>query len=111
MAYGKRRRTDIAAALGVSPSVVDEISGGRSKLRGASWEELSVIAEECGVPFFWFWAEFDRLGEIAPEERGPPLFVDGLRRGSARRDPVGAALADAVAASAVLRRGRGRGSS
>lgn len=102
-AYAKLSREQLGAAIGKSGSVIDEITGKRSRLRGASWEELRAIASRCGVPFEWFWADFGRLGEIAPDGRAPVLVSHGR---SAALD----ALEEARAASAGLRRARARGS-
>ncbi|ADB50179.1 hypothetical protein Cwoe_1752 [Conexibacter woesei DSM 14684] len=102
-AYAKLSREELGRAIGKSGSVIDEITGKRSRLRGASWEELRAIAARCGLPFEWFWADFDQLGEIAPASRAPALFNEGM---TSARD----ALDDARIASAGLRRARGPGS-
>jgi hypothetical protein len=102
-AYAKLTREELGDAIGKSGSVVDEITGKRSRLRGASWEELRAIADRCGLPFEWFWADLDRLGEIAPGSRAPALFSEG-------RTSALDALEAARAASAGLRRARARGS-
>lgn len=101
MAYANLGREEAAAAMHISPSTLDRVIGKRSGTpRGADWDQLMALADAAGVPFAWFWADFDRLDEIAPADRAPALFNAG------KRD----ALADAVAASAGLRRGRGSGS-
>lgn len=98
-AYAKLSREELGAAIGKSGSVIDEITGKRARLRGASWDELRAIANRCGLPFEWFWADFERLDTIAPTSRAPALFNAGKRALDA--------LDDAVSASADLRRGRG----
>jgi peptidoglycan/xylan/chitin deacetylase (PgdA/CDA1 family) len=102
-AYAKLSREQLGAAIGKSGSVIDEITGKRARLRGASWEELRAIADRCGLPFEWFWADLDRLGAIAPDDRAPALFSRG-------RSAALEALDDAVAAAAGLRRRHARGS-
>ncbi|MDO8209278.1 hypothetical protein [Conexibacter sp. CPCC 206217] len=102
-AYAKLSRDELGRAIGKSGSVIDEITGKRARLRGASWDELRAIATRCGLPFEWFWADFGRLGEIAPSGRAPALVSHGM---TAALD----ALEDARAVSAGLRRAHGRGS-
>lgn len=102
-AYAKLTREELGHAIGKSGSVIDEITGKRARLRGASWEELRAIAARCGLPFEWFWADFGRLGEVAPADRAPTLFSEG-------RTAALDALEEARAASAGLRRARERGS-
>lgn len=77
-AYAKLSRAEMAEAIGRHPSVYDEMTGKRRQLRGASWDELRAIAERCGLPFEFFWADFKRLPEIAPADASPAL----LRLGS-----------------------------
>lgn len=103
-AYARLSRDELGQAIGKSGSVIDEITGKRSRLRGASWDELRAIADRCGLPFEWFWADLGRLGEIAPRDRAPALFNEG-------KTAVLDALDDARVASAGLRQARGRGSS
>lgn len=89
-AYAKLTRDELGHAIGKSGSVIDEITGKRARLRGASWEELRAIADRCGLPFEWFWADFGRLGEIAPAtERRRSSTRAGQRRStrSRRRGP------------------------
>lgn len=78
MALANLGRRDAAAAMHVGVGTLDRIVGTRSDSpRVPTWEELRLLADACGVPFSWFWADFDRLDEIAPDDRAPEVFLAG----------------------------------
>jgi len=67
-AYANYDRAGMAAALGVSPSTYDRMTGKRSGKRGATWAECARVAEVAGLPYAFFGADFLRLSEISPPE-------------------------------------------
>lgn len=98
MAYGNLTRAEAARAMHISPGTLDRITGKRADSpRRPTAEELKRLAEACGMPFAWFWADLDRLDEIAPPDRAPALYRAGAEAADrAARDEEALRLAAGV---------------
>lgn len=63
--YAGFSQQELAERIGVSQSTIDRWED-RGKFGQRAW--LPVIAQECGVPLAWFFADWDRLSEILADD-------------------------------------------
>lgn len=74
IAYTVRPQTEIAEALGVSDRTFETWKKEGIQRPAVS---LRIIAEECGLPVDFFFADFRRLSEIVPATSPAPTGREG----------------------------------
>lgn len=94
MGYARVDRAELAAHLGTSPQTLDRKLGKRKEHSAITWDDVWATAELTQLPSAFFVADYDRLGELVPDDVPIPasqVLVDAASRAARRRrKPPGA---------------------